>query len=244
MIEECRHIWERVFDDSEEFVDLYFSRRYSAENTFVAKADGRIVAQAQCLSYKMTASFGEPILNVGYVSGLATLPEYRGQGHAKSVMQQMHQWLSDHGYDYCLLIPADNDAAAWYARHFGYKPCTTKRKQLLSAKQMADYTKLSELTPHLIYTIQRDLVATPYTVQHTADDLADQLAVCQMSGGGLYTTPDGLLMAERVSGNDDYLVLDSFGNAIHSSLITQSLFLPICNKSPLPHTIRMTLMLE
>ena len=250
MIEECRHIWEKVFGDSEEFIELYFSRRYSPANTFVARAEGRIVAQAQCLSYKMTASFGEPMLNVGYVSGLATLPEYRGQGHAKSMMQQIHQWLSDHAYDYCLLIPADNDAAAWYARHFGYTPCATRRKQLLSAEQMAAYIQLPELTPHLIYTIQRDLAATPYTLQHTADDLADQLAVCQMSGGGLYATPDGLLMAERVWGSDDYLVLDSFAGQesrveSHESRVeSHGMFLPIANKAPLPHTVRMTLMLE
>lgn len=250
MIEECRHIWERVFDDSEEFIELYFSRRYSPENTFVAMADGRVVAQAQCLSYKMTTDNGQQTVDVGYVSGLATLPEYRGQGHANSVMQQMHQWLSDHAYDYCLLIPADDDAAAWYARHFGYTPCATKHKQLLSAEQMAAYTKLSELTPHLIYTIQRDLAATPYTLQHTADDLADQLAVCQMSGGGLYATPDGLLMAERTRGSDNYLVLDNFVGqesrveSHESRRESHGMYLPIGNKVPLPHTVRMTLMLE
>ena len=194
-------------------------------------------------------SFGKPMLNVGYVSGLATLPEFRGQGHAQNVMQQMHQWLSDHGYDYCLLIPADDDAAAWYARHFVYRPITTKRKQLLSAGQMAAYTKLPELTPHLIYTIQHDLAATPYTVQHTADDLADQLAVCQMSGGGLYATPEGLLMAERVA-SGEYLVIDHFvgresrAKGQESRVEVQGLYLPIGRQRTLPPVVRMTLMLE
>lgn len=244
---ECRQIWQTVFRDSEEFVELYFRRRYSAANTFVSKADGRIVAQAQCLTYRMTDSQCSPTLRIGYVSGLATLPAYRGQGHATAVMQQMHQWLRDNGYDYCLLIPADDHAAKWYSHHLDYRPSSIERKLRLSPTQMAGFTKLPALTPEIIDTLQRDLASTPYTVQHTATDLADQMAVCQMTGGGLYAAAQGLLMAERITesdGKESYLVLDTFLLPSSSPFVSPCLYLPLGNNAPLPPTVRMTLMLE
>lgn len=252
--EECRQIWQTVFCDSEAFVDLYFSRRYTKAGTFVSRHDGRIVAQAQCLTYRMTAATGQPPLRIGYVSGLATLPEFRRQGHALHVMTQLHQWAYGQSLDYVLLIPADDQAAMWYASHFGYRHTASRRKRTLTPAQTAALTKLPALTPHLIDIIRQDLAATPYTVQHTNDDLADQFAVCQMSGGGLYSSPQGILMAERYiasDGTESYIALDTFGNTTnhplsvtHSPSPTPCLYLPVSNPQPLPPTIRLTLMLD
>ena len=252
-IEQCHHIWRTVFGDSEEFMDLYFSRRYPKVKTFASEQDGIIAAQAQCFIYNMTAAPGAPMLTIGYVSGLATLPAYRHQGHAANVMQQMHRWLNKHHIDYCLLIPATQKAAQWYTTHFGYQGTSTHCKSLATPSQIAACTPQPELTPHIIYIIQRHLASLPYTIQHTADDLRDQMDVCLMSGGGLYQTGDGhYFMAEKIAtphGEDRYMVLDTtedynLSGCQTNRITTPLLFLPISNHTPLPDELHVSLMLD
>lgn len=242
--DQCKSIWQTVFKDSEAFTDLYFSRRYPKGNTFISRANDHTVAQAQCFTYRMTAAIDEPMLTVGYLSGLATLPQYRRQGHAANIMHQLHQWQQNKGIDYSLLIPADEEAAQWYISHFAYRPICT-RAISMDAMQLTHYTPINRLTAPIAKQIQHHLSSTPYTLQHTADDLADQLAVCKMSGGGLYTDGTRLFMAELHCGTAR--ILDSFSESQPentTSDTTPVLYLPICKQSPLPKEIRITLMLS
>ena len=208
----------------------------------------------------MTSAQGQPSLRVGYVSGLATLPQYRGNGHATKVMNQMHQWLKEQHFDYCLLIPADKKAEQWYTKHFDYRSGTGKHTFMVTASQIAQCTPLHQLSPHLIHIIRRDLASSPYTVQHTTSDLRDQLTVCQMSGGGLYTLDGNIyFMAEKIStskSEEIFRVLDLFANSReyqdprtsllppHSLQPTTYMYLPICATPALPDNLRITLMLD
>lgn len=249
-----RYIWQTAFNDSEEFVDLYFRRRYPRARTFVSMHDGQVVAQAQCIVYNMTSSPDQPMLKIGYVSGLATLPAFRGQGHATYIMRQIHRWLYNHHAAYCLLIPQDTNAALWYSRHFSYQAGTSSYSYLATSKQINTCTPVATLTPHLTKLIQQHLKVSPYTVQHTARDLADQMAVCKMSGSGLYSTPSAsLFMAEKLSllqGQEKYRILDIFTTSIPALPFEPEpyelhyMYLTICNSNPLPSNLRITLMLD
>ena len=246
---QCRHIWRTVFGDSEEFMDLYFSRRYPSAQTFTSEQDGVTVAQGQCFVYSMTAAPGAPMLKIGYVSGLATLPDYRNLGHAARVMRQIHWWMYKHHIDYSLLIPASRDAAQWYTAIFGYQPSAARCKRLATASQIAVCTQLPQLSPHIIYLMQHHLASLPYAVQHRADDLRDQMDVCLMSGGGLYQTAEGhYFMAERIS-DTQYHLLDTTANGNSpiphlGKVTTPLLFLPICSRTPLPGKLHVSMMLD
>lgn len=247
--EQCRHIWRTVFGDSEEFINLYFSRRYPSAQTFTSEQDGVTVAQGQCFVYSMTAAPGAPMLKIGYVSGLATMPDYRNLGHAARVMRQIHCWMYKHHIDYSLLIPASQDAAQWYTAIFGYQPSAARCKRLATASQIAACTQLPQLSPHIIYTMQHHLASLPYAVQHRADDLRDQMDVCLMSGGGLYQTAEGhYFMAERIS-DTQYHLLDTTANGNSpiphlGKVTTPLLFLPICSRTPLPGELHVSMMLD
>lgn len=278
-----RAVWKTVFGDSDEFIDLYFSRRYPNAKTFISLQDGHVAAQAQCFLYQMTAPIAEIIYpsgskpgygqrtrlaTIGYVSGLATLPQFRRKGHAANVMMQLHQWLQAQRAEYCLLIPADEIAAKWYSAHFGYLQVARTEQYMINEQELRLYAEHCELTPEIISLIQRDLASTPYTIQHSAQDLLDQLSVCKMSGGGLFIACESgatrshslLFMAEKITLPDEtklFRVLDTFLSAPENcecatrptfSFTKNSsnccMYLPICNPHPLPAELRLTLMLE
>lgn len=47
-------LWRLSFNDTEEFIRLYFDRVYKEENTLVIEKDGQVVSALQMLPYTMT----------------------------------------------------------------------------------------------------------------------------------------------------------------------------------------------
>lgn len=270
-----RAVWESVFADSQEFVDFYFKHRYPNAKTFISLEDGLVVAQAQCFLYEMTVA--PTVLcskagsrseankaTVGYVSGLATLPQFRRRGHAANIMQQLHNWLQTQGIDYCLLIPADQNAAQWYSSYFGYHAGVSPYQHIISSQELSRCTEHRELTNEIINLIQHDIASTNYAIMHTVQDIRDQFAVCRMGGGGLFSISavdtnitELFFFAERtqIHGHTTaFRVLDTFSAAkketlspawLSSKLIyAPYMYLSICNPNPLPDGVRITLMLD
>lgn len=78
-----------VFDDTppEWYEAAKTDPPYPESVRFVARADGRIVSHAEVLV--MPVRYGEATLLMGAISGVATLPEWRGRGLATSVMERL-----------------------------------------------------------------------------------------------------------------------------------------------------------
>ena len=71
-------MWKTVFGDSDDYMQLYFKYKYRNENTLIYIEDDKAVSSLQMLSYKFT--FCGEVIPVQYLSGVCTLPEYRGKG--------------------------------------------------------------------------------------------------------------------------------------------------------------------
>ena len=82
---QVQRLWKTVFDDSDEFIHLYFNRVYKDENTLVIRKEGQIVSALQMLPYAMTY-YGEEI-SVAYISGACTLPSEQGKGLMGKLLQ-------------------------------------------------------------------------------------------------------------------------------------------------------------
>ncbi len=75
---QLRQIWKDIFHDTDSFINWQMNRRFIAELCAVCEEDGRIVS---CLyGYPLPLSFGGKAVDNILVSGVATLPEYRGRG--------------------------------------------------------------------------------------------------------------------------------------------------------------------
>lgn len=73
-----KELWQLCFHDDERFVNLLFDNLYRDENTICFEKGGKVTTALQMLPYRI--SFGETSLDVSYISGAATRPEYRNRG--------------------------------------------------------------------------------------------------------------------------------------------------------------------
>ena len=78
-------LWQECFNDSEAFVRLYFSTKYTEENTLVHIENGKVLA-LQMFPYSMT--FWGRELRISYISGGSTWPEARVGGLMKDLLTE------------------------------------------------------------------------------------------------------------------------------------------------------------
>lgn len=85
---EVLDLLQTVFDDTspEWFEAGRTDPPYPESFGIVARADGRIVSHAEVI--EMPVRYGDATLRMGAVSGVATLPEWRGRGLASAVMER------------------------------------------------------------------------------------------------------------------------------------------------------------
>lgn len=149
---QTRALWSLCFGDTEEFMKLYFTRKYTPERNSCLVRDGRVVAALQRLPYRMM--FGGEVVPVAYVSGVCTQPECRGKGLMTELMGQAHRKMYVDGCLFSLLIPADEGLFAFYHR-FGYYTCPgvalPKREESCDADKVVCevYTAMHEIEPVL-----------------------------------------------------------------------------------------------
>lgn len=110
--EEVMDLWRRVFADPEKFMNLYFTEVYKDEYNYFCHLDGKVVSALQMLPF--TVKYHGLKAESAYVSGVATLPEYRGRGIAGTLLRKAHYSLFCQGTVFAQLIPADEGLFKWY----------------------------------------------------------------------------------------------------------------------------------
>ena len=159
-----RQMWKLCFDDSEEFMDLYFREKYKSENTLVYSCDEKIVSSLQMLPYTITF-YGKKI-PFYYLSGLCTLPEYRSKGFMKRLIEAAHHEMKKRKIPLAVLIPAEKELFHFYEQ-FGYEQVFEADEKLIPLKKI--------LTEHPIiedaYTVfDLNFQQKDFCVQKTMDD--------------------------------------------------------------------------
>ena len=77
--EQVKALWKICFDDSEEFVEMYFRLRYKTE---VNVAIHEVISALQMLPYPMT--FGGETVQTSYISGASRIPISEAKGSCES----------------------------------------------------------------------------------------------------------------------------------------------------------------
>ena len=116
--EEIISLWQIVFQDSDDFVKLFFDCVYKPENTLIIKKEGEIVSALQMIPYDTKAADGR-IIPSAYVCGVCTHPLERGKGIMKTLMYEAIHEMQQKGYGISTLIPAHTWLFDFY-RKFGY----------------------------------------------------------------------------------------------------------------------------
>ena len=117
-----RKLWKQCFNDTPEFIDLYFRTRYRDELNETIVCNDRVVSALQIIPYEMT-SWGTRF-PMAYLSGVCTHPDVRKQGLMRRLLEQTHRRLYADGYRVSTLIPAEPWLFGCYATS-GYTPVFT-----------------------------------------------------------------------------------------------------------------------
>lgn len=112
-----RRMWERCFNDSPAFTDLYFRLKYRASNTLLYIDGDTPAASVQMLPYRF--SFFGTEVECAYLSGVCTLPEYRNRGIMGRLLGEALALMRQRGVALSVLIPAEEWLYGYYAR-YGY----------------------------------------------------------------------------------------------------------------------------
>ena len=174
-------LWRTSFNDSEEFIKLFFDRVYKKENALFIEKNGKIVSALQMLPYVMTY-YGKEI-SVNYIYGACTLPSERGQGLMRQLIQKAFEVMESRKVALTVIIPADPWLFDYY-RDLGYT-------------EAFDYSEETYIRPSEIALEQGVLVVPPEVpskqrericyVLHGYDDFVTILRELQMSGGQMLT---------------------------------------------------------
>lgn len=113
-----KEIWKEIFHDSDAFLRYQFGERFSPMYSAVCEESGEIVS---CLhGYPLPLKFGEKKVPNVLVSGVATLPEYRGKG----VMTKLFGFYLNRLYKYKIPLVSLTPTNPDYYRPIDARPLT------------------------------------------------------------------------------------------------------------------------
>ena len=165
-------LWRTSFNDSEEFIKLFFDRVYKKENALFIEKNGKIVSALQMLPYVMTY-YGKEI-SVNYIYGSCTLPSERGQGLMRQLIQKAFEVMESRKVALTVIIPADPWLFDYY-RDLGYT-------------EAFDYSEETYIRPSEIALEQGVLVVPPEVPSmESLYNFVTILRELQMSGGQMLT---------------------------------------------------------
>ena len=133
---QVQDLWTYCFDDSPEFVDFFFHFCYKPKNTLVTVEGNRVCSCLQLLPYRMQLR-GRPV-DVSYIVGVATRPEYRGRGHAARLLQYADTILRKRNIHCSVLLPFQYD----FYRKYGWEICY----DLLTYREMEEPKYTGKIT--------------------------------------------------------------------------------------------------
>ena len=133
--QDVMNIWRESFpDDSPQFTEMYFRKKYKKQNTLLYLIEDKIASCLQMLPYKMT--FYNTVCKTSYISGAATLPEYKNQGIMGKLLTASFSKMRKRGDDFTTLIPQEPWLIGFYQK-YGYTPCFEYNLYLLPIESSA-----------------------------------------------------------------------------------------------------------
>lgn len=216
-------IWQECFDDSREYVRMFFDRVYLDEEAItLADPDGTTVSSMLLQRYNMLFHGAE--VPVSYICGAATRRQYRGQGFMSELMHTALRASAERGDLFCSLIPARTALYFFYDR-FGFSTVFYTKEQRYTSLHTFPVEHTYESAPgnatdDVWEAFDRFQHARECYILHSRRDFENILADLTMDGGEFVVarradSPDSVPeiagMAWGVRRDDILLVTDVMG---------------------------------
>lgn len=185
-------LWQECFGDPEAFVQLYFSTKYTEENSVVYVEGERVLSALQMLPYLMTCWGRE--LHTSYISGASTWPDARGKGLMKDLLIKAFGIMRSRDIHLSTLIPAEPWLFDFYKKAgYGTAFYSAVRTFTDIPSVTVIQNKYTEEELYAYFTIS--MRNRPCCILHTFDDFRVILADLYLAGGRVVT----------VSGNNGFI---------------------------------------
>lgn len=210
-LQDARKLWSICFPaDTEGFLDYYFSRIATEDDTYILYDETK-TALAHIGILRYTYMLGEKRLQLAYISGACTHPDYRKKGLMNRLMSEVIDSERTKGMNALILIPADDMLRVYYNKTFGFQNAASLG--VYSLEDYWGYFASKETSHHwfprakdIYYLLQRDYQYRKYHISFTlkqARDIIDEY----VSTEGAYSlsvydhnTCVGLLLARIAQG--------------------------------------------
>lgn len=186
--EKVKALWKLCFDDTEEFIEMYFTLRYKNERNVAIESGDEVISALQMLPYPM--SFCNTMIDTSYISGACTHPDFRSKGAMRQLLSQAFARMLQNGVYISTLIPAERWLFDYYAR-MGYAPVfhySSKEfilPEFIPSKEIVVET-LSEYQEEVYSYLNRKLSERPCCIQHTEEDFRVIMTDLAVSNGVLF----------------------------------------------------------
>lgn len=198
MREKVRKLWKLCFNDSKEFVDMYFHLRYNSEVNVAIESGDEVIAALQMIPYPMTFCGSE--VPTAYVSGACTHPDYRSRGVMRELLSQAFGRMYRNDVAFSTLIPAEPWLFDYYAR-MGYVTAfrygqrtfhlSVEEKETSSPTPPTgidwEFRTFTDYNEDAYQYLNRKMQERPCCLQHTEADFRVILADLNLSEGYIFS---------------------------------------------------------
>lgn len=193
-------LWRRNFQDTETFIQFYFSRKYSDKHALVYEENDKALSAFLMLPYPM--NWQGISLETAYISGACTLQEARNHGYMTRLLKKALAIMHQKGVALSTLIPADKWLFDYYGK-LGYAAVfdhSTEKYQMNDAQNTPGHPLVvhcpsvydADFTQSLFPYFDQKMNCRTCCIQHPAEDYLAVVEEAYLSGGRLAAvqTPD------------------------------------------------------
>lgn len=119
---ELKHLFKEVFNEEDDFIEVIFAKKLSKSDIFAIKQKNKIVAFAYGISFNYKTD--KILKKCIYIYGVGVRKEYRGQGMARKIMNEIDEFYKDKNISFLYLVPATKLLFSMYEK-MGYDTFVT-----------------------------------------------------------------------------------------------------------------------
>jgi predicted acetyltransferase len=181
---QIKELWKECFDDSDEFIDLYFRLRYNNEVSVYFKSANQVITALQMLPYPFT--YQGKVCSSSYISGACTHPEYRNIGAMRGLISEAFARMAKKNVAISTLIPADDWLFDYYGS-MGYTTIFYCHESEVDTSSLppstGDTLTTDEFRKDFYEYYRRNMLKRDCCVQHTERDVRIILADMKIDHG-------------------------------------------------------------
>lgn len=157
-IDSLNNIWRICFSGNIVFLNLFFKYCFPLARTYVFKDDGIVVSS---ISIIPVSKLGEEDLKGGYLYGVCTLPEYRGNSLSLKLMDYAEEDCRERNLSFIITRPATPSLFALY-RKIGFSQPIYRQTAIVTLPIDTDGSSFTEIPAKRLNVLRNSYLGNNY----------------------------------------------------------------------------------